>query len=247
MYLRMLRLQTKPGHSLEMRRFYDEQVLPVLETTEGCLFAHLLQQEHHAEEFVSMTIWESPEAAAAYERGAYRRLIQQVALLPMERAEWRVKLADDPEETGELSLIEPPKATYRVEADEGSQHDASAARLHVRIVDAHVRHDRVEEFQRLYRDHVAPALRALNGCREVMLVQGYRQPDRFLSLSLWDREESAVRYELSGEFDRLTEVLKETLSQRYTWQIHLAPSAGKPMGGDSLAVKGYHVVSGKKQ
>jgi heme-degrading monooxygenase HmoA len=246
-YLRMLRLQTKPGHSVELRRFYDEHVLPVLETTEGCLFAHLLQQSHYAEEFVSMTIWESPEAAAAYERGPYRRLIKQTASLPMELAEWRVKLTDDPEETGELNLVEPPKATYRVAAEEGSQHEASAARLHVRIVAAHVRHDRVEEFQRTYRDQVAPALRCLNGCREVMLVQGYRQPDRFLSLSLWDREEDAVRYELSGEFDRLTEVLKETLSERYTWQIHLAPSAGTPMGGDTLAVQGYHVVSGKKQ
>jgi heme-degrading monooxygenase HmoA len=243
----MLRLQTKPGRSLELRRFYDEHVLPVLEKADGCLFAHLLQQSHHAEEFVSMTIWESPEAAAAYERGPYRRLIKQTATLPMELAEWRVKLADDPEETGELNLVEPPQTTYRVEAEEGSQHEASSARLHLRIVGVHVRHDRVEEFQRLYREQVTPALRCLNGCREVMLVQGYRQPDRFLSLSLWDREESAVRYELSGEFDRLTEVLKETLSERYAWQIHLAPAAGTAMGGDSLAVKGYDVVSGKKQ
>lgn len=246
MYLRMLRLRTKPGHSVALRRFYDERVLPVLVATEGCLFAHLLQQSHQAEEFVSMTIWESPEAALAYERGEYRQLVKETASLPMEMAEWRVKLSDDPEETGELSLIEPPKDTYRVEAEDGSLDSAATARLHVRIVAAQVKHDRVADFQRLYREQVTPALRRLAGCRDVLLVKGYRHPDRFLSLSLWEREEDAVRYEISGEFDRLTEVLKDTLTERYAWRLHLAPSEGGASGGEPVEVKGYRVVSGKR-
>jgi heme-degrading monooxygenase HmoA len=245
-YMRMLRLRTKPGHSPEFRRFYDERVLPVLESTPGCLFAHLLQQSHSAEEFVSMTIWESPEDAAAYERGRYRRLIKETAALPMETAEWRLKLSDDPNETAELHLQEPPKDTYEVTAEAGTLQDAPTSRLHVRVVSVQVKHDRVEEFERLYREHVTPALKGLKGCRDVLLVKGYRRGDRFLSLTLWDREEDAVRYELSGEFDRLTEVLKDTLSERYAWQIHLMPVGGESIAGDPLEVKGYRVVSGKR-
>jgi len=245
-YLRMLRLRTKPGHSVALRRFYDERVLPVLEATEGCLFAQLLQQSHQAEEFVSMTIWESPEAAQAYERGPYRQLVKDTAELPMERSEWRVKLSDDPEETGELNLVEPPKDTYQVEAEDGGLHTGSAPRLYVRIVVAQVKNERGAEFQQLYREQVAPALKRLNGCRDVLLVKGYRNPDRYLSLSLWEREEDAVRYEISGEFDRLTEVLKDTLTERHAWRLHLAPSEGGASGGEPVDVKGYRVVSGKR-
>jgi heme-degrading monooxygenase HmoA len=242
----MLRLRTKPGHSRELRSFYQERVLPVLERTQGCLFAHLLQQSHSAEEFVSMTLWESPEDAAAYERGPYRQLLQETARLPLETAEWRLNLADDPNETAELHLEEPPKDTYEVAAESGSLSDAPASRLHVRIVSVQVKHDRIEEFERLYRKQVVPALSRLKGCRDVLLVKGYRRPDRFLSVSLWDREEDAVRYEISGEFDRLSEVLRDTLSERYAWQVHLMPSAGRGIDGDPLDVKSYRTVSGKK-
>ena len=44
---------------------------------------------------------------------------------------------------------------------------------------------------------------------------------------MWSREEDAIRYGLSGEFERLTLRLKDTFSDLYQWNVAL--SGGDPM------------------
>lgn len=247
MFMHLNRVRALEGHAPEFRAFFEERVLPLFETAEGCLFVSLLQQSYTPEEFLGMSIWDSVESADRFQRDrTYRQLLAESSRLPLALAEWRVNLSNDPDETADMGLKEPPGDSFRVEAAEsdGILSGQDAAQLYVRIVAVKVREGRVEEFKRLFRHTVIPALKA-RGCREVFLVEGQQRTDDFLSLTLWNREEDAVRYEISGEFERLTEKLKDTLSEMHRWKLSLS-QGGEDELSRGLQVRGYHLVAGKR-
>ena len=60
---------------------------------------------------------------------------------------------------------------------------------------------------------------------------------------MWAREEDAVRYGLSGEFERLTVRLKDTFSDLYQWNIALSgdPESTADTSNRGVDVEGYPV------
>jgi hypothetical protein len=66
-------------------------------------------------------------------------------------------------------------------------------------------------------------------------------------VTIWDSEEHAIRYEMSGAFDQLTGRLSEFFSGLYQWKLSLTPSRddGAVVGQD-LDVAGYRMVSGRR-
>ena len=94
----------------------------------------------------------------------------------------------------------------------------------------------------LYESAVFPKVRSMQGCRAVFLVESMHDPDQALSVSIWNREEDAIRYEMSGTFDDLTRRLKDTLEGATKSQVTLGPtgaSTGPP-------VKGYKQIVGER-
>jgi heme-degrading monooxygenase HmoA len=79
-------------------------------------------------------------------------------------------------------------------------------------------------------------------------VSGVGDQSRVLSVTMWRREEDAIRYGLSGEFERLTRRLKDTFSDLYQWNVALSdsPPHSAMTGSRGLDVEGYHLVVGKK-
>jgi heme-degrading monooxygenase HmoA len=244
MFLRIVRLRVKEGEEAAFTRFYQDRVIPAMAETEGCLYAGLLAP-WRGEGHQSLTIWDSPETAHRYEdRGLYRKLLAEAAPMLSERTEWRVRLARDPLETSDPAQREIPAEGYRVEADEGS--DALEARGRapfVRIVALRVDPERREEFVAIYTGEVIPALKAQPGCRGVFLAEGAEDPSGALSITLWNREEDAVRYEMDGEFQRLTARLRATFSPVYDWQATLG---GGATGVGGPAVSSYQLVRGRR-
>lgn len=244
MYLRFVRLLVREGAEAKFDEFYRERVIPALRTTPGCRFAGLLTPWHGEEAHQSLTIWDSPEQAAAYEAGPlFQQLSHESEPLLSARAEWRVRLGTDP-----LATIDPanrviPSTGYVVDGGGGAGLPRGGRPVFVRIVSVRVAPERRREFLDLYAQHAVPALRQRPGCRGVFLAEGAEHPDGFLSISLWDREEDAVRYEASGEPERLTERLKATFSRLYDWRLTLGA------GGDPRAaapeVTSYHLVQGQ--
>ncbi|HVS01532.1 MAG TPA: antibiotic biosynthesis monooxygenase [Thermoanaerobaculia bacterium] len=245
MYVRFVRLRVREGEEERFRRYYDERVLPALQATEGCLYAALLRP-WRGEDHQSLTIWESAEKARAYEDGGlYHSLLRGAEPMLAASTEWRVRLSDDVEETGDLQRREIPPEGYTLEVG-----DAPQAVLHegeptfVRVVSIHVDPARLDDFVRIYRESVIPVLQGWKGCRGALLVEGARNPGEILSISLWDREEDAVRYELSGEFDRLTYRLKDTFSRVHDWRVSLG--TGQRAGVDTPEVESYHLVTARR-
>jgi heme-degrading monooxygenase HmoA len=246
MYLRFVRLIVREGAEAKFAEFYRNRVLPALSATAGCRFAGLLTPWRAGDAHRSLTIWDSPEQALAYEQGGlYPLLLSEAEPLLSKRTEWRVRLGKDP-----LATIDPlnrviPSEGYLVDAGDPEAGLATGGEsIFVRILSVRVDLDRIREFVQLYTKLVIPAVQMQPGCRGVLLAEGAEHPDGILSISLWDREEDAVRYETSGQPERLTEQLKPMFSPIYDWCLTL--TEGRDPRDSAPRVETYHLVPARR-
>lgn len=250
MHMRFVRLKIKEEKVWDARKFYEERVFPQLARTDGCLFASLLQGTIHGEDYISMTVWTSAEAAGNYEHGGlFDRLLDESDELLQEAEEW----VTDVPGAGDAVVftgIEPEVETWDVAEESEQQVLESVDRGHVfvRMVAARLRRGAFGEFQHRFEEEVRPALAATPGCLGAFLVAGAGDETRILSVTMWAREEDAVRYGLSGEFERLTSRLKDTFSDLYQWSIALSgdPTSATSTTSRAIDVEGYQLVVGRK-
>jgi len=249
MFMRFVRLKVKEGKVWEYGRFYEDRIIPALQETEGCLFASLLQPAGDEDECVSMTMWTRQELAEAYEAsGLYDQLLDESDDYLADATEWRVRLAGDPGGTVP-PLQDPEIESFPVEVagltDE--EDDFSQRRLYLRIVAARIDAGRFGELRERFEKEVKPELLATKGCRAVFLVEGVGGRSRALSVTVWDSEEDALRYEMSGAFDEYTARVSEFFSGLYQWKLSLAPSGERDeVSGKDLDVRGYQLVTGRR-
>jgi len=250
MHMRFVRLKIKEEKAWDAKKFYEERVFSKLEQTDGCIFASLLQGTIHGDDYISMTVWTSAEAAEKYEHGGdFDRLLDESDELLQEAEEWVTDLpgaGDAVVFTG----IEPEVETWAVagEADEKVLERVGQGQVYVRMVAVRLRRGAFVEFATRFEEEVRPALEATQGCLGAFLVSGAGEQTRILSVTMWAREEDAVRYGLSGEFERLTVRLKDTFSDLYQWNVALSgdPSSADTSKGSALDVEGYQLVIGRK-
>lgn len=249
MYMRFVRLTIRDGRFADLREYYENRVIPALQDIRGCLFASLLQPTEGENECVSLTLWSSQKRAEEYESsGLYDELLDESDDFLAEASEWRVQLTGDPGGEGPR-LQEPEVEAFPVEiaAESGEIDDSELPQLFLRIVAVRVDPGRFEELRERYNQEVVPALLATPGCLAVFLVEGISVHSRALSVTVWDSEEKAVRYEMSGSFDKLTTRLSEFFSGLYQWKLSLVPSAERDqVTGQDLDVSGYRIVTGRR-
>jgi heme-degrading monooxygenase HmoA len=247
MYMRFVRIKIKEEKVWDAKRFYEDRVLPRLERTDGCVFASLLQGTIHGDNYISMTVWTSAEAAASYEKsGEFDRLLDESEEMLSEAEEWATDLpgAGDAVVFGD---IEPEVESWNVAgvSEEGVLDRVGDGRIYVRMVAVRLRRGAFDEFEQRFNDEVQPALAETPGCLGCFLVAGAGDPSRVLSVTMWAREEDAVRYGLSGEFERLTVRLKDTFSDLYQWNLALSGEEIPSTADQKLDVEGYHLVVGR--
>lgn len=246
MYLRFVRLRVREEAARAFREFYESRIIPALAETPGCLYAGLLGHRVHADEFQSLTLWDTAEHCEAYERSLYPRLTQETEPYLASSTVWRVRLTADPEETADFSTRHIPSHSYVAATAEGDEAlERPPGSLFLRIATIRVEPDRIEAFRKLYKDDVVPTLHRTPGCCGVFLGEASDGHGEIVSVTLWEHEQDAVRYELSGEFERLTRELRGTFAQRFEWQMALAPGADVEPG-PAPQVGGYHIVTGRK-
>ncbi len=248
MFMRFVHLKVTEDTFWEVRNFYEEKVIPTLQATEGCLFASLLQPTVEMEECVSMTIWASQEHAEAYEAsGAYDRLLDEGDEAAAERTEWGAKLTGD-RINAPPPIYDPEVEGFPVEiaGDTAALEAGDSRRLYLRIVAVRVDPVRFQELRQRYDRELVPALLKTPGCRAAFLVEGIKARTRALSVTVWDSEEDAVRYELSGRFDELVGKISEFFSGLYQWRLSLSSSGSDRVSGSELEVSGYNIVTGRR-
>ena len=78
MHMRFVRMKIKETRAWDAKKFYVQSVIPQLEQTEGCRFAAFLEGSIHGDEYISMTVWTSAEAADEYVKsGLFDRLLDE--------------------------------------------------------------------------------------------------------------------------------------------------------------------------
>lgn len=243
MYLRLLRIETREGGASGFQSLYQERILPTLRQIPGCLYAGLLRQWPSSNAFQSLTLWDSVVSAEKYEaEGTFAQLVKEAEPFLASSTEWRLRLLLSPGEESAATTLD--RKTFFV-GDEGSAVEIEkGAAPYVRIVTLRVDPDRVEEFREIYENRIIPALRSTQGCQGIFLAEGAQDPNSFLSVTVWGREEDSVRYELSGTFDRLTALIRHTLQSLSRWKVALGQQG---TGSDEvLEVKGYHWLQGER-
>ena len=250
MHMRFVRLKIKEDKVWDAQKFYEERVIPQLEQIDGCLFASLLQGTIHGDDYISMTVWTSAETAEAYEHGGlFDRLLDESDELLQEAEEWVTDLPGAGDAVI-FSGLEPEVEAWDVagNADEQVLERVGEGRVFVRMVAVRLRRGALGEFERRFEEEVRPTLAKTPGFLGAFLVAGAGDATRVLSVTMWAREEDAVRYGLSGEFERLTLHLKDTFSDLYQWSIALSGDSASTTRSSSrgLGVEGYQLVVGRK-
>ena len=242
MQLRFVRLRVPEERLAELIDFYEQRVVPALQETEGCLFAGLLRQSLAGDECLSATFWESSEAIEAYEAsGLFDELLDDMDPYLLEAQVWQTDLRS---QGGASALPDPEVEAYQVDTPVLAASDnAGHTPVFVRMVSVRVDPENLPEFRRVFRREVIPALRSVHGCRDAFLVESVAGRSRIVSVTVWERDEDAVRYERSGDFERLTGRLAPLLADIEHWRLALASSRGTEEARHGLDVSGYQVVT----
>ena len=236
MFVRFVRLRVREGQESAFVEWYGARVIPALARTHGCVCAGLLTP-WRSDEHRSLTIWRTAGAASAYERsGLFAELRREAEPMLARRDEASAPTTETPEataaspiggEAGELRDAEirglPPEG-FLIDAGDGAANRLGREldTAFVRFVSLRLAPDRIGEFVTLYSNRILPTLRAQAGYRGGFLAEERGDGAAFLSITLWDREEDAMRYEMSGAFLQLVDEVKETFSPVYAWQAALA-------------------------
>ena len=79
MYVRLTYLGFLPGKADEAKRIYNNEIVSVVKKQKGNLDCRLLEPVVKADDYISMTVWESKEDADVYQSsGVYRQLVDRV-------------------------------------------------------------------------------------------------------------------------------------------------------------------------
>ncbi len=79
MYVRLTYLNFLPGKAEEAKKIYNTELAPVVKQQKGNLDCRLLEPTDKANDYISMTTWESKEQADAYQSsGVYSQLVNRV-------------------------------------------------------------------------------------------------------------------------------------------------------------------------
>jgi len=79
MYVRLTYLNFLPGKADEAKTIYHDELTPIVKKQKGNLDCRLLEPVDKADDFISMTVWDSKEDADAYHTsGVYKQLVDRV-------------------------------------------------------------------------------------------------------------------------------------------------------------------------
>jgi quinol monooxygenase YgiN len=247
MFVRFVQIRVRPEQLQELRRLYEDEIIPVLQSADGCFFVGLIQNTQHPDECISMTLWTEKERAADYERsGAYGRLVRTSQPYFADSSEWRIHLSDDLTLTYTPVPQEPVVQAFRVSSDSTIPPAGKMITPFIRIVSHQVNSGMKKEFVNIYNLHILPALRQVPGCQQAYLIENNGEADKLLSMTVWQSREAALEYEHTGVFDSLIDKLRPTLSGVYQWKMQLQHETGAQVVSTAdIAVDGYTVVASR--
>lgn len=251
MFMRFAQIPVRPEAVEAYTSFYNYQVGPALSKVKGCLFARLIQESTPGSDagLLSFTVWDSVEAAEAYEQSdLFRQLVADQAPFAEDTTEWKIQLTDD-NKLEYKPVIEAPE----VQAvpvigglTDGDPAEQIGDYTYVRILSATLAPDTLEEAERVYNEGITPRLLEVDGCRGVYLIALNEHVD-VLSVTVWESSRHAEAYEKSDIYKEFSKLAQPYLSSLLQWKMSLHPDdRTETVTSDDGTVKGYRIVTGEK-
>ena len=217
MFLRMVTHIIRAEDSEKNARTYAGSVLSGLRTTDGCVFAALLQESSNPQRCISLTIWSARDASVAYEEsGLYQKLVDSLRPYFLETDEWKLELSED------LSLqYTPVRVEPSVEGfDETLVASGSLAGLKrnpfaVHILAVSVLEEHVGNFEKILASEIYNRYRHIKGFLELVTV---RQQRTFFVISFWDETVDLQSSSGVHSLDRLGESVSAMLPSFIQWK-----------------------------
>ena len=246
--MRFLQLNVKPEGLELSRNYYFETVLPRLHDVKGCLFAHLIQNQLERTELISMTLWEKREDAEEYQKSpVFEQLMAEFTPFLAGSNEWKIQLSEKLEIEYKPVIEEPVIRSYPVFTQKNLKSPASTSSspMYVRILSHKLQKGKLEEFEKLYKTEVIPALQKTDGCLYAYLMENLQEGEEVISVTIWESSKAAEDYEKSGIFNSLTDKIKYTFSKLYQWKMELAKESNRMAAtSDDMSLNKYTIVTG---
>ena len=95
-WLRTVSLKVREGKLEEFKSIYRERAVPALREVKGCRYVFLTQRVEKRNEVISVTIWDSKEAAESYVRsGLFHKLLESQKHTLSELYQWKMDQQED--------------------------------------------------------------------------------------------------------------------------------------------------------
>ncbi len=242
MFLRMVSMAVRKEQIHQFSDAYNKNVISILRTTPGCVFASLLQNIKGHSEGVSLTIWNSQQEAQAYEAsGVFKRLVEVLRPFYAESTEYTLQLSED------LSLeyfpvIEEPtvKGYTDSNADTGFVDPAKSTPYAVHVVSLAIEPANADEFGQIVTRDILPQYKKEKGFIHLVLLRRGRECQ---VLSFWD--ETVDINTALGE-QKLNVLLKgifQVLPSFVQWKVSHHSSAASSASSDDLKATLYRCLT----
>lgn len=249
MYMRFVRMNTVADKVTTLINFYDKAIVPVLQNTQGCRYAWLIQNTRRGSELISMTLWDKITDAEEYEKsGRFRQLYDKVRPLLEDASEWKIQLTADFTLEYKPESDEPQVDSYTITymQDEELPELKKFTPMYIRMLSARVVLGRYDEVREIYKREIGPGLQNIPGCKYAFLTQNLRRQDEVFSITIWENKQAADNYERSGMFDEYVGKIKHLFSDLSQSKMELKEQSDKKIiTSDDPILEQYRVVTGK--
>ncbi|MGK7370351.1 MAG: antibiotic biosynthesis monooxygenase [Candidatus Halalkalibacterium sp. M3_1C_030] len=120
--------------------------------------------------------------------------------------------------------------------------------MYLRLVEVTVRRDDEAKMETVYSDLIIPVLEETKGCVFAGLLKNLEHTKMYISLTIWDSENSAEEYVSSGRYEINVDQVRPLLEDRSEWKIQLSRDnmiEYTPVSND-LVVRSYPVTDSEK-
>ncbi len=242
MFLRMVTHIIRAEETETWAEVYTQSVLSALRSTEGCVFASLLQNTGNAQECVSLTLWKSQKESTDYEEsGLYTRLVDILRPFFVESTEWKLELSKDLSLEYTPILVEPTVERFD-NSVAGSENISrlKAKPFAVQILTLTVQEDRVRNFETIFSSDIHPKYKVHKGFIDLILV---REHHKFHIISFWDEtvdiESSSGIYSIN----QLLESIDKILPSYVRWRVSHETAAHTSASSEDLKATVYRCLT----
>jgi hypothetical protein len=221
---------------------YARLILPALRSTQGCVFASLLQNTGNAQECVSLTIWKSRKESTDYEEsGLYLHLVDSLRPFFAESTEWKLELSED------LSLeytpiqVEPTVERFD-ESVAGSENISrlKAKPFAVQILALTVQEDQIHAFETIFSSDIHPKYKIHKGFIDLILI---RQHHKFHIISFWDETVDIQSSSGIHSISQLLESIHKILPSYVRWRVSHSTAAHTSASSEDLKATLYRCLT----